>query len=61
MRTIGAIATAVGFLSAVYHYTGGENIELMEWSQGHQPLAGIGIGLAGLLVTAVGAALSRKR
>ncbi|MFC6882607.1 MULTISPECIES: hypothetical protein [Actinomadura] len=61
MRTIGIIAAAIGFLSAVYHYTGGENIELMKWSQGHQPLAGLGIGAAGLLVTALGAALSRKR
>lgn len=61
MRTIGAIVAAVGFLSAVYHYTGGKNIELMKWSQGHQPLAGLAIGVAGLLIATVGAALSRKR
>ncbi|MWA00384.1 hypothetical protein F8568_008350 [Actinomadura sp. LD22] len=61
MRTIGVIVAAVGFISAAYHYTGGENIELMRWSEGHQPLAGLGVGAAGLLLTAAGAALSRDR
>ncbi|MBO2462563.1 hypothetical protein [Actinomadura violacea] len=61
MRTVGVIVAAVGFLSVAYHYTGGGNIELMEWSEGHQPLAGMGIGVTGLLVAGAGAVFSRGR
>ncbi|KAB2384655.1 hypothetical protein [Actinomadura montaniterrae] len=61
MRTMGVIVAAVGFISAAYHYTGGENIELMEWSEGGRPLTGLGVGVAGLLAAAAGAALSRDR
>ncbi|QKG19516.1 hypothetical protein [Actinomadura verrucosospora] len=61
MRTIGVTIAAVGFISAAYHFTGGENMELMEWTEGRRPLAGLGIGVAGLLVAAGGSALSWRR
>ncbi|GAA0275460.1 hypothetical protein GCM10009527_084890 [Actinomadura nitritigenes] len=61
MRTIGVTVAAAGVISVVHHCTDGENIGPMTWAEGRQPLSRPGVGLAGPLATAAGAALSRDR
>ncbi|MBE1536133.1 hypothetical protein [Actinomadura algeriensis] len=61
MRTIGTIVAIVGLASIVNHAAGGEQMEVLEWSEAHQPLAGIGIGVLGVFLVVVGAAVARNR
>ncbi|MEV5829857.1 hypothetical protein AB0L25_30245 [Spirillospora sp. NPDC052242] len=61
MRTIGTIVAIAGLLSIVNHAFGGNQMDVLEWTDAHQPLAGIGLGLLGLALYAAGAALSRDR
>lgn len=61
MRTIGTIVAIAGLLSLVNHAFGSDQMDVLEWTNAHQPLAGIGLGLLGLFVYAVGATLARDR
>ncbi|MFV2175044.1 hypothetical protein ACFHW2_30475 [Actinomadura sp. LOL_016] len=61
MRTIGTIVAIAGLASVVNHAVGGEQMDVLEWSNDRQPLAGIAIAVLGLCVLGAGAALSRKR
>ncbi|OLT19749.1 hypothetical protein BJF79_16515 [Actinomadura sp. CNU-125] len=61
MRTIGTIVAIAGLASVVNHAMGGEQMEVLQWSDAHQPLAGIGLGVLGLLVFGLGAVFSRDR
>ncbi|MFD0902080.1 hypothetical protein [Actinomadura sediminis] len=61
MRTIGTIVAIAGLLSIVNHFFGGDQMDVLEWTDSRQPLAGIGLGVLGLAVYAAGAVLSRDR
>ncbi|QFG19964.1 hypothetical protein [Actinomadura sp. WMMB 499] len=61
MRTIGTIVAIVGLASLANHAVGGEQMEVLDWSSEHQPAAGIGLLVLGLLVLAAGSVLHRDR
>ncbi|WP_026406028.1 hypothetical protein [Actinomadura rifamycini] len=61
MRTIGTIVAVAGLLSLVNHAFGSDQMDVLEWTDTRQPLAGIGLGLLGLALYGAGAALARRR
>ncbi|MBP2326337.1 hypothetical protein JOF56_006722 [Kibdelosporangium banguiense] len=59
-EVIGIIGMIQGFGSALVTQVWGGNWQLMRWALEWQPLIGIGIGVAGLLLASIGWAGQRR-
>lgn len=54
MRVIGVIVAVLGFGSLLAFNGDNGNIGLMSWASGHQPVAGLAVGAAGLVLAGIG-------
>ncbi|MFC5187542.1 hypothetical protein [Actinomadura harenae] len=61
MRVLGVVVAVLGFGSLIAFNGDNDNVGPMSWASGHQPVAGIAVGLLGLVVAGLGFASRSRR
>ncbi|MCP2342774.1 hypothetical protein [Actinomadura rupiterrae] len=59
MRVVGIVVAVLGFGSLLAFNGDNHNFGLMKWASGHQPVAGMAVGVLGLVLAGI-AFLSRS-